>query len=167
MVDYKILIAEKVSLKELISSLGQHIKKNRVDCPTCGGNDAYLNPKTGYNTVKCFNCAEHFNIFDWTMASLGVTFKEAFNYLLDFAGVKINFHDYDKMISEMKFKKIEKRKNDNLLYQSESNLVNLNRLLDEAEEQGLHSDVTEEMAINYRCAVMKHRKLKKKLGDNK
>lgn len=101
------------------------------------------------------------------MASLGLTFKEALNYLLDYADVKINSSDYSKMISEVKFKKKEKYKNDNLLYQSEKNLVNLNHLLDAAHEQGLHSDVTEEMAIDYRCAIVKHRKLKKRIGGSK
>ena len=167
MTDYKSLITEKVSLKLIIDHLGQPRKKNRVDCPQCGGNDAYINPKADYNTVKCFNCNKYYNIFDWTMVSLGLTFKEALNYLLEFTGVSIESSEYSKMISEVKFKKKEKYKNDNLLYQSEANVVKLNRLLDEAEEQGVHSDETEEMAIDYRCAIMKHRKLKKKLGDKK
>ncbi len=165
MTNYKDLIKEKLSLKDLISHLGQSIKKNRVDCPLCGGNDAYLNPKADYNTVKCFNCGKYYNHFDWVMVTLGVGFKEALNYLLDLTGIKIG--DYSAMIREVRFKQKEKRKNEKFLFDSESNCIKLNRLLDTAEEQGLHSDITEEMAINYRCALIRHRKLKNKLTNKK
>lgn len=55
----------------------------RFLCPVCNEFDTATNPKT--NLARCFGCRRNFNPIDMVMVVKRMNFKDAVEYLTDFA----------------------------------------------------------------------------------